>query len=102
MGEELKEKKNKGKEIENATEGEELYILRLRAISSVYHTLVRGMSVGRAMPSSDNNFFSSSDSTRVAAFLEDEEDEEEERMVVSGDGGDATDEALSDSKQTWN
>ena len=32
-------------------------------------TLVRGMSVGRLIPSSESNLFSSSERTRVAAFL---------------------------------
>ena len=43
----------------------------------VWPTLVRGISVGSATPSSERSLFSSSVSIRVAAFLSDEDDEED-------------------------
>lgn len=55
------------------------------------YTLVSGISVGRAIPSSESSLFSSSDSTRVAAFLSEGEEQ------VGGDGGVATVAAFNES-----
>ena len=72
----------------------------INAILAVFRTLVRGMSVGILMPSSDSCFFSSSDNIRVMAFLEEEEEWEEERTVTSGDGGETVEDSLSESAHT--